>query len=302
VRFLITGSSGLIGNALREVLRTRTHDITRVVRGRARPGEVSWDVERGTIDTAGLEHHDVAIHLAGESIAGIWTAEKKKKIRNSRIAGTRLFARALAGLNDPPQVLVSMSAVGIYGSRDPAERITEQSPPGTGFLADVGKAWEAATADASNAGIRVIHTRTAPVLSPDGGALAVQLPLFRLALGAKFGSGEQPWPWIALEDVVQAQLFLAARSDIAGPVNLAAPDAVTNAEMTQAVADAVNRPAFLTIPAFAAKLAPGGMADEMLLGGARVVPEKLLQAGYEFRHPKLRDALYAMLSPPQRGN
>ncbi|MGH7500385.1 MAG: TIGR01777 family oxidoreductase [Longimicrobiales bacterium] len=298
MRFVITGSSGLIGSALREELKRRGHEYTRVVRGRAGAGQVASDIARGTIDAAGLEEHDVAVHLAGEPIAGVWTAAKKRGILDSRINGTRLFARALAGLARPPHTLISMSGVNIYGSRPASEPVTEESATGDGFLAEVCVAWEAATVDAERAGIRVVRARTAPVLSPDGGALAIQLPIFRLGLGATFGSGEQPWPWIALEDLIHAQLFVAERKDLAGPVNFAAPGAVTNAEATKAIAAAVHRPAIFAIPAFIAKLAPGGMAEEILLDGARVVPARLQAAGYEFRHPRLAEALYSML----RGN
>jgi hypothetical protein len=295
MRFVITGSSGLIGTALRAELRRQNHTVTRVVRGQARKDQVSWDIERGTIDSAGLEDHDVAVHLAGESIAGVWTADKKRRIRESRAKGTRLFAGALARLDHRPHTLISMSGVNIYGNRDFAEPITEESSQGDGFLADVVREWEAGTQDAERAGIRVVHARGAPALSADGGPLALQLPIFKLGLGAKFGTGEQPWPWIALEDVVQAQLFVATMTEMNGPVNFAAPGAITNAQATKAIAHAVHRPAFLTIPAFAARLAPGGMGDELFLGGARVVPEKLTRAGYEFRYPRLEDALGAMV-------
>ena len=295
MRFIITGSSGLIGSSLRAELRRLGHTATRIVRGQAQKDQVSWDIERGTIDSAGLEDHDVAVHLAGETIAGIWTRAKMRRIRESRAKGTQLFAGALARLNRPPHTLVSMSGVSIYGARDFGERVTEESPLGAGFLADVARVWEAGTQDAERAGIRVVHLRTAPVLSTTGGSLAVQLPIFKLGLGAKFGTGEQPWPWIALDDVVQAQLFVVTNPELRGPVNAAAPGVVTNAQATKAIADAVHRPAFLTIPAFAARLAPGGMADELLLGGARVVPEKLTRAGYEFRYPRLEEALATMV-------
>lgn len=296
MRVLITGSSGLIGTALREELERRRHDVTRVVRGPAGDRQVSWDIERGTIDSSGLEGHDTAVHLAGESIAGVWTQEKKRRIRDSRTKGTRLFASALARLRSPPHTLLSMSGINIYGNREFSEPITEAASQGSGFLADVVRSWEAGTEDAERAGIRVIHARAAPVLSDRGGSLAVQLPIFKLGLGATFGSGDQPWSWIALDDLIQAQLFTIDNTELRGAVNCASPGAVTNAEATQAIAKAVHRPAFLRIPAFAARLAPGGMADELLLGGARVVPAKLLEAGFEFRYPDLKGALRAILS------
>ncbi len=299
MRVAITGSSGLIGRALRAVLGRGGHEVTRVVRGAPRQGAtgsfVRWDPAAGRIDGPGLEGHDAVVHLAGESLLGVWTAGKKRAIRESRVKGTALLSRTLAGLSRPPRVLVSSSAVGYYGARDPAEPVTEDAAPGSGFLAETAIAWEAATTPAAEAGIRVVLVRTALVLSPDGGPLPLMLPVFKLGLGGPLGSGDQPWPWIALEDVVQVILFAIQTETLSGPVNLAAPEAVTNAGFTRALGEALSRPTFLTVPSFLMRLAPGAMADEMLLTGARVVPARLQDAGYAFRQPALLPALRSMV-------
>ncbi|MBR9988421.1 MAG: TIGR01777 family oxidoreductase [Gemmatimonadetes bacterium] len=300
MRFAITGSTGLVGSALTRFLRDGGHHVTRVVRAfggmPASERAVVWHPDEGVIEKDGLEDHDVVIHLAGESIAGVWTDGKKRRIRESRVRGTRLIAETLAGLERRPRTLISASAFDIYGSRPPSEQVDENSEPGSGFLADVIVAWEASTQAASDVGIRVVHTRFGNVLSSEGGMLGVLLPLYRLGLGTKFGDGRQYWPWIAIDDVPPAMLHVLERPEIAGPVNFVAPGQVTNAEFTDAVAAVVGRPSFLKLPAFAAKLAPGGMAEELLLRGSRVVPKKLIESGYAFRHPELRPALKAMLA------
>lgn len=299
MRVAITGSSGLIGTELREFFRRRGDEVTRVVRRQSPRGdgnEVSWDIGRGTIDAAALEGHDTVIHLAGENLAGVWTQEKKRRIRDSRVRGTTLLAEALASLRDPPAVLFSASGVNIYGDRDPDEEVTEASPAGEGFLADVVREWEHATRAASEAGIRVIHMRNANVLSPKGGMLEVLVPMFKLGLGARLGDGKQIWPWIALTEIPHAIMHLYGQTQLAGPVNFAAPEAATNEEFTNQLAAALHRPAFLSVPSFAVELAPGGMAEEILLSGRRVVPARLIESGYEFRHPSLRPALDAMLA------
>jgi uncharacterized protein len=300
MRFAITGSTGLVGNALTRFLRDNGHEVTRVVRAfgsmPASERAVVWHPDEGVIEKEGLENHDVVIHLAGESIAGLWTDGKKRRIRESRVNGTTLLASTLAGLQQQPRTLISASAFDIYGNRPASEQINEISAPGTGFLADVVSAWEASTRPASEAGIRVVHTRFGNVLSPDGGMLGVLLPLYRLGLGTKIGDGTQYWPWIALADVPPAIVHVLERPEIVGPVNFVAPEQVTNAEFTDTVAAVVGRPSFMRLPSFAAKLAPGGMSEELLLRGSRVVPEKLVRSGYPFRYPELRPALKAMLS------
>jgi uncharacterized protein len=300
VRVAITGATGLVGGALSAFLREQGHQVTPVTRSLDSVGHgeraVVWNPGRGVIEAGGLEGHDVVIHLAGESIAGVWTQGKKRRIRESRVQGTTLLARTLAGLQDRPRVLVSASGVGIYGAHPPERPVDEETPPGSGFLADVGRVWEGSTAPASEAGIRVVHARLGNVLSPDGGMLATLLPVFRLGLAASFGSGRQMWPWIALADIPPAVMHILERPEMAGPVNLVAPDAVSNDEFTSTLARVLRRPALFSIPGFAARLAPGGMAEEILLSGARVLPKRLLDSGYPFRHPELEPALRAMLA------
>lgn len=298
MRVAITGSSGLIGSALVERLRANGHEVTRLVRSRDRaggPGAAYWDPARGEVDAAGLEGHDVVIHLAGESLVGLWTARKKARIQDSRVRGTRLLAEALAALSRPPAVLLSASAIGFYGARPPDVGLDEDAPPGTGFLADTARAWEAAADPARAAGIRVVHPRFGLVLSPRGGALAAMLPLFRLGLGGRLGSGAQVWSWITLDDVVEAALHALRTESLAGPVNFVAPEPVSNAEFTRVLGRVLRRPALLVVPAFAARLAAGEMAEEMLLSGARVVPRRLLETGYRFRFPALEPALRHLL-------
>jgi uncharacterized protein (TIGR01777 family) len=285
MRIAITGSSGLIGSALRAHFEARGDAVTRIVRSGSPGGGgnlVHWDIEAGTIDAAGLEGHDLVIHLAGESIAGVWTPGKKRAIKASRVRGTTLLAGALARLERKPAALFSASGSHYYGDRGD-EPLTEQSPPGTGFLADVVKAWEAATAAAEDAGIRVVHMRNGMVLSPEGGVLAVLRRLFRLGLGGEVGDGSQYWPWIALDDVAPALVHVLERTDLHGPVNFVSPTPTTNAEFTRALAKAVHRPAFLDVPAFAARLLPGGFGEEMLLGSARVGAVRLTEGGYVYR-------------------
>lgn len=280
-------------------LHARGDEVTRVVRSfknvSARERVVVWHPQKGQIEAAKLEAHDAVVNLAGESLLGVWTPGKKREIRESRVQGTDLLARTLAQCSARPAVLVSTSGINYYGNAMSPQPIDESAPPGTGFMAEVAVAWERAANPAYEAGIRVVHPRFANILSPGGGMLEILLPLFRLGLGARLGTGEQPWPWVALEDVVRAILFLIDRSDTTGPVNVAAPDAVTNAEFTDALARAVHRPSVLRVPEFALKLAPGNFAEQLILSGLHIVPAKLQAAGFEFRHPRLDAALAAML-------
>jgi hypothetical protein len=297
MRIAITGVSGFVGRALTSFFEARGDVITRVVRSYggipANERTVIWHPQQGTIERPGLEGQDVVIHLAGESIAGVWTGPKKRRIRQSRELGTRLLARTLSELERPPRVLFSASAMGFYGSR--AEPVDETSGPGTGFLAEVAQVWERETGTAQHAGIRVVHMRLGNVLHPDGGALAVLVPVIRLGLGAPFGSGRQHWPWIARDEIGPAIVHLLERPEIVGPVNFVAPHTVTNGEFTAALSAVLGRRSYLRVPAFAARLAPGGMGEEMLLGGAPVVPRRLLDSGYRFRWPELRATLEAMI-------
>lgn len=299
MRFAITGSTGLVGTVLVRFLRQHGHEVTRVVRSYSGLPQteraVVWHPEQGTLDAQGLEQHDVVIHLAGENIAGVWTPGKKQRIRESRVRGTTLLATTLAHLANPPRTLISASTFDVYGDRPPSELLDETSPPGTGFLSEVGRAWEDSTRAARDAGIRVVHSRFGNVLSAEGGMLGVLLPLYRMGLGTKFGDGRQYWPWIAVDEIPTAMLHVLERPEINGPVNFVAPEQVTNARFTDTVAAVVGRPSFIRVPAFAARLAPGSMAQELLLRGARVVPKKLLEGGYAFRYPELKPALQVLL-------
>src|SRR5688572_5633656 len=299
MRFAITGSTGLIGSELTRTLRAQGHEITRVTRSYSDlpHGEraVIWHPDQGVIEGAGLEEHDVVIHLAGESLAGLWTARKKQRIRTSREKGTLLLAQTLAALSRKPHALFSASAFGIYGDRPTADTVDESSATGAGFLPEVARAWEAATRPAQEAGIRVVNMRFGNVLSAEGGMLGALAPLYKLGLGPTFGDGKQVWPWIAAADITPALLHVLERPEIAGPVNFVAPDPVTNEAFTHALAAALGRPSFLKLPTFAVRLAPGGMGEAMLLAGARVVPRKLLDTGYAFRLPELQMALRAIM-------
>ena len=252
-------------------------------------------MKAGTIDRAELEGLDAVVHLAGAPIAdGRWTDERRRAILDSRVEGTRLLAGALAGLDEPPPVLVCASAIGYYGDRGD-RRLDEDAGRGDGFLADVVEAWEAAAAAAREAGIRVVHLRFGVVLWPAGGALARLLVPMDAGVGGRLGSGRQVWSWVGLDDVLGAVVHAIGTPELEGPVNVTAPDPVTNAELTNVLADVLGRPAFLPVPAGALRLALGEMADELLLSSARVVPEALQRTGYRFSDPVLEPALRHML-------
>lgn len=294
MRIAVTGSTGLIGSALVAAFAAEGDQVTRVARrgGHAVGGAVVfWDPAAGWIDEAALEGYDVVIHLAGENIAGWWTEGKKARIRESRVKGTALLSAALARLAKPPRTLLCASAVGYYGARPPGELLDETSPPGTGFLAETVVRWEEATRPAVAAGIRVVNLRFGTVLAREGGALAAMLPLFRLGLGARFGGGEQIMSWIARSELPSIIRHILAHDELSGPVNVVSPCPVSNRHFTTTLARAIHRPAFLSVPAPAAHLLLGEMADEMLLSGARVEPRRLLESGYHFLYPELEGAL-----------
>ena len=297
MNILVTGASGLIGTALTSSLTASGHEVTRLARGQSNPGEkaVRWDPMAGTIEASALEGIDAVVHLAGENIAERWTAAKKVRIRDSRVKGTQLLCETLARLSSPPKVLVSASAVGYYGDRG-EEILTEDSPPGRGFLAEVSRAWEAATEPARQHGIRVVQLRQGVVLSVAGGALAKMLPAFRLGLGGVLGSGQQYMSWIAIDDAVGAMQHAIVTDTLQGPANAVAPRAVTNQEFTKTLGRVLRRPTAIPLPAFAARLMFGEMADELLLASARVQPTKLLASGYQFRYPELENALGHVLA------
>jgi len=297
----ITGSSGLIGTALVDALGAAGHRVVRVVRGvrDTAPGDaVAWDPKAGTIDAGGLDGIDAVVHLAGAGIGDRrWNDAYKRELLDSRVLGTGLLARTLAGLSRPPGVLVSASAVGWYGDRGD-EVLDETSGPGTGFLADLCQQWETAADPARAAGIRVAHTRSGIVLSPRGGALKKELPLFKFGLGGRFGTGKQWQSWIVLDDEVSAIIHLLT-ADIAGPVNLTAPHPVTNAEMTKTLGTVLHRPTVLPVPSFGPKLLLGPeLAAVLLFEGQRVLPRVLEASGFTFAHPDLEGALRSLLTHP----
>ena len=297
MKILVSGSHGLIGSALVSLLAGRGHRIIRLVRRLPAPGpqEAGWDPQARTIDGRALEGLDAAIHLAGESVArGRWTAAKKARIRESRVESTRFLARTLAGLTRRPRVLICASAIGYYGHRGD-EILVEESAPGQGFLAEVCREWEAAAEAARQAGIRVVHVRTGLVLSPTGGALGALLPLFRLGLGGRFGSGRQWMSWITLDDEVEAIAHALGRDTIHGPVNLVSPQPVTNREFTNTLARVLRRPAVLAVPGAVLRAVAGEAAGE-LLGSQRAHPGRLLAGGYAFRHPELEAGLRHLLA------
>lgn len=298
----VSGSTGLLGAEVVASLSAAGHDVVRLVRRVPGPGEkaVRWDPERGKVDADGLEGLDAVVHLAGENIAsGRWNAARKVAIRESRVNGTRLLCDALAGLARPPKTLVCASAIGYYGDRG-ADVVTEESPPGAGFLPEVCREWEAAAGAAATKGIRVVVLRIGVVLSPRGGALARMLPLFRAGLGGVLGNGRQYVSWIALDDLVGVVLHALRAGGLSGPVNAVAPVPVTNRELTGALGKALSRPTLLPVPAFALRLALGEMADALLLASTRVAPRRLEETGYRFRFPELGGALRHLLAKAGR--
>jgi uncharacterized protein len=289
----ITGSTGLVGTALVNALEAEGHLVRRMVRRSAREGEheIHWDPAAGTIDADALGGVDAVVHLAGENIAAHrWTESFKAKLRESRVRGTRLVCQTLAGLASKPAVLVSASAIGYYGNRG-NEQVDESSAPGHGFLADVCQQWEAETQPARDANVRVVNLRIGVVLSRAGGALAQMLTPFKLGLGGVIGSGRQYLSWIELDDLVRAIQFALSAAALSGPVNGVTTEPVTNRAFTKALGRVLGRPTVFPMPAFTARLAFGQMADEMLLGGVRVVPSALCSAGFNFQYPQLEQAL-----------
>jgi uncharacterized protein (TIGR01777 family) len=291
MKVLISGATGLIGSALIPALESGGHQATRLTRSPRSSEDVGWDPSSGTIDASRIEGHDAVVHLAGENIGeGRWTPEKKRRILESRREGTRLLAETIAGLPEPPQVMVSASAVGYYGDRG-NDLLREDSEPGSDFLAEVCKAWEAAADPAREADIRVVHPRNGIVLSTEGGALARTLPIFKLGGGGRIGSGRQWWSWVAIDDVAGAYVHALTDDSIEGPLNVGSPNPLTNAEYTKVMGKVLNRPTIFPLPAPAARLMLGEVADALLLASQRVEPAKLKETGYEFRYPELEGAL-----------
>ncbi len=291
----ISGSHGLVGTEAANLLSTGGHQVTRIVRGSATEGEISWDPRAEAFDATPLAGVDAVVHLAGESISsGRWNDEQKRKIRESRVQGTRILCEGLAKLENPPKTLVCASAIGFYGDRG-EELLTETSPQGEGFLADVVRDWESATEPAKQAGIRVVNLRFGVVLSPKGGALGKMLTPFKLGAGGIVGSGRQFWSWIAIDDAAGAIQHTIMNEALHGPVNVVSPSPVTNAEFTKVLGRVLSRPTIIPMPAFAAKLALGQMADELLLASTCVQPGRLQETEYVFRHDGLEDALRHLL-------
>jgi hypothetical protein len=296
LRIAITGATGLIGSALTAFLTTGGHTVTRIRRaaGSGRemlPSDVLWDPSNGTLDPRRLEGFDAIVHLAGEPVEARWSAHNKRGIRDSRVLGTQLLANAIASLERPPKVLVSASAIGFYGDRG-EELLDETSGPGRGFLAGVVQEWEAATAPAEAAGIRVVHSRTGVVLSPRGGALVKLLPPFRLGMGGKIGDGKQWMSCIALDDVVGAMHYAIMTESLRGPMNVVMPQPVTNEQFGHTLGHVLHRPSLATVPPMMVKMVLGAeQAEEMALASQRIVPRALERAGFVFRHPSLEDGL-----------
>jgi uncharacterized protein (TIGR01777 family) len=279
MKVLISGATGLIGSALIPELEGGGHETTRLTRSPRSGDDIGWNPEAGEMDSSRLEGHDAVVHLAGESIGeGRWTQEKKRRILESRTRGTRLLAETVASLPEPPKVMVSASAVGYYGDRGD-ELLREDSGPGSDFLAEVCKEWEAAADPAREANIRVVHPRNGVVLSAEGGALARLLPVFKLGGGGRIGSGRQWWSWVALDDVVGAIAHALSDDSAEGPINLGSPNPLTNAEFTRVLGKVMSRPTLFPLPAAVARLMLGEVADALLLASQRVEPAKLEETG-----------------------
>lgn len=305
VHVAITGATGMIGGALSDALRAAGHRVTGITRSRPGPDELQWSPREGRIDAEGLRGVDAVVHLAGEQIGfdswdprsiaeARWTPDRRRRIRASRVDGTTLIARTIAELDDGPRTLVSVSGISYYGDRGD-EQLTENSSPGDLWLSEVCVAWEAAADPARDAGIRVVHPRIGIVQTPRGGALQRSLPVFRLGLGGRFGSGRQWWSWVMLADVVGVIEHALTNEGVQGPVNVTAPQPVTNAEYTEVLGRVLGRPAVLPIPEFGPRLVFGQLADELLYASARVLPEATIASGYTFRHTDLEAGLRSVL-------
>ncbi|MFO1065348.1 MAG: TIGR01777 family oxidoreductase [Pirellulales bacterium] len=303
LRIAITGSSGLVGRALSEALHSRGDQVLRLVRPDTGSEKASyaavdswpWNPESGLANATQFPAVDCIIHLAGRSIAAArWNDSEKRRLRDSRVAATRLLCEQLAALQNPPRTFIGASAVGIYGDRG-NETITESSVRGKGFMADLADEWESASQPLAAIGTRIAHARFGVVISVCGGALQKMMPLFRWGLGGRLGSGHQFWSWISLEDVVRALIHLIDNSESTGPYNLCSPQAVTNSEFTRALGRALHRPTIFPAPAAALRFFAGEMADAVLLAGCRAVPERLEAEGFIFRHATIESALGAEL-------
>ena len=294
----ITGSTGLVGLALKSKLIDNGHSITSIGRRRANGDDshVTWDPAKSQLDAQPLNGCDAVVHLAGENIASArWSDTMKARIRDSRVGGTRLLSESLAKLSSPPKVLVAASAIGFYGDRGD-EMLSEDSPPGDDFLAEVCQQWEDAANPLHDVGTRIVHLRIGVVLAKEGGALEKMLTPFRLGVGGVVGNGRQYWSWIAIDDVVGAIQHAIVHETVTGPVNTVAPDPPTNREFTKALGKVLGRPTIFPMPAFVAKIMLGEMAESLLLASTRVSSQKLIESGYKFQHRELEGALRHLLT------
>ena len=296
LKIAISGSTGMIGTALVDFLKSQGHGITRIVRqyppGHSQDSLIAWDTGKRKIDSSGLEGHDVVIHLAGVSIAGRrWTKFYKEAIYSSRIEGTQLLCEALTRLKQPPRLLLCASAIGYYGNHEPEVVVDESAEAGRDFLAKVCEDWEKATVSASSRNMRVACLRMGPVLSLKGGVLARMLPIFKLGLGGILGTGRQMFSWIALDEIPYIISHLISSAKISGSVNCVSPNPVSNSEFTKTLGEVIRRPTFFPLPGVIVKIMFGEMGDSLLLGGARVVPKRLLESGYQFRYFNLEAIL-----------
>lgn len=295
MKVAITGASGLVGTALSKELAEAGHTVVGITRSASGDGKIHWNPGEGKLDAAELEGFDAVVHLAGDNIAkGRWNAAKKQRIRDSRIQGTQLISKTLAGLKQQPSVFVAASAIGFYGDQRP-QPVDESAGRGEGFLADVCTDWEAATKPAETAGIRTVNLRIGVVLSKHGGALEAMLLPFKMGGGGVVGSGKQVWSWVSIHDLVGAIQHAIANDSIRGPLNATSPNASTNKEFTKALGHVLGRPTIIPMPAFLAKILLGEMAEALLLSSSRVIPKKLQESGYEFKHEDLEATLRALL-------
>ena len=286
----IAGASGFIGSALTRHLTTQGHVVRRIGRASSRGADFQWDLDTGRLDPAALDGADAVVNFTGATIAQRWTSDHKRAILASRLRSTEILAKTMAAVRTPPGVFLSTSAIGVYGSRGD-EPIDERSRPGTGFLADVVQQWEKAAVPAQDAGVRLVHPRMGLVMHPDGGVLAKLVPVFNLGGGGRIAKGTQWMSWIGLHDLLRALVFLIETPALSGAVNVTAPNPVTNADFSHTLGDVLHRPAIATVPEFAVKLMFGEMGEETLLAGQRVLPRRLVDAGFAFDFPQLAAAL-----------
>ena len=298
MKVLVTGATGLVGSELVPFLTKQGHDVYRLTRGKAHEAhDIVWDPSRNQFPKGRIEGTDVVIHLAGENIAGKrWNSAVKSELRRSRVEGTKLLCETITQLETLPKTLICASAIGFYGDRG-SEMLNETSAGGTGFLADVCREWEAASEPARAKGIRVVNLRTGVVLSTKGGALAKMLPPFKMGVGGVVGSGNQYWSWITIDDLVGVINHCVTHEKLSGPVNATSPCPVTNYDFTKTLGTVLGRPTIFPMPAFAARIALGEMANDLLLASAKVLPNRLSESGYQFLYPSLEPALRHLLAP-----